>query len=166
VNLAQVMGVVVIAALDCGLVRLILSRGDELGAACAVGLSVSLVLIGVVLTRGALGPFGAGFAVSALLAAVLTLVAVSGLHPMCGKLWNDYYNAVILWLPPSLVNPQEWQPVDDSGITRPGLTPRGAVICVVVAGIPPFTAGLVGGLLALAIRRRPRSTPAPDPITA
>ncbi len=164
ISLAQFMVVVAIMAADCGLIRLIMEAGDEQGAVCAVGLAVSPLLIVVYLARhGRVPKFAAGFVVTALLVAIALILVLLPADPRFSELWNEYYNFMIRWLPDPLADASKWQPVDASGTTRPGLTAKGAIVCIAMVAFPMFSLAVCGGMVSLAASDVGRTARTPHP---
>lgn len=163
VTLARLMALVLIAGLDCGLIRLFLSTEMESVGVLAFGLAISGGVVGWLLGRGRLSRFSAGFTLTGLGTAA-AFVGWLLLVPRAGEWYmGTYLNAALRLVQDSGL----WMIVEASSgraATVGEFHPSVAALLVVEALIsfPILIVALAGGLLALTFRRRDRSNPAPD----
>ena len=168
-SLGRLMVIMVFVALDCGLVRLLLGSDPYYGlqGLFAIGLTLSLGMLGAFLASGWLRRFSLGFTVTGLVASLLGLALLCFLGATQGfqNLYERYYIAVLERIPidpPTPVphyagsgnSPEVWW--YHPGILR-------TLLIDLAFGLPVVSVALVGGLLTLVFRRPERPTPAPDP---
>jgi hypothetical protein len=163
------MAVVLIAALDCGLVRLFLATDEGLAGLCGIGLTMSAAVIGLLLGRDPVRRFARGFLVwtYALTVALIIALMVGGpFFPGTVQLiYRGYVNFVFRFVWALL--PRSWRipamltfPSQCTGSPR---LPLFAVMLLEAAlCLPLISLGLIGGLVALVLGRR-KPSPAPDP---
>ena len=156
-SIGRLMAVVLIAGLDCGLVRLFLAKGG-LGGLLAVALGASAGVIGVLLGRGGVRRFAAGFAVGFPVFVLLLVWAILSLRLSADDLFLGYVNGA-LRRSPAWVQQAIRQSRRSEGA---GLTLAAAVFVEIVLGGPALLTALLCGLAALVARRRTRAEPSAE----
>src|SRR5438270_697786 len=98
------MAVVAVVALDCFLLRPFVITGGGLLGLGAVGLAVSVGLIGVVFARGRTRRFAAGFVITGCVVAAVSYSALC-LRPMTAfAVLNGYTEPILARMPARLTN--------------------------------------------------------------
>jgi hypothetical protein len=162
VSIARLMAVIGIVALDCRLVRLLLSAEEGLRGLFAFGVPLSLGLIAVLLSRGRPRRFAVGYtAVFGSLS--VALITFSWLYADAfGDFYLPYHFGVLRRMPTPLLNAIMTNSAESRAAgRREGLFE--ALFIEANVSLPVLVVALAGGLLALAVKRRERSIPAPDP---
>jgi hypothetical protein len=161
VSIARMLAVIGVIGLDCGLVRLFLSSEAGLGGMFVLGLAMSIGLIGTILTPGRCQRFSAGFVVGSL--AAIGFMGLVFRFPRAWEFYSSrYLDAVFRQMPDSLTSPVPMSPDSLTGDVELKLDAGYLLLGDVLISLPVLTVALLGGLLALAIRRRAR----PDPVAS
>jgi hypothetical protein len=161
-KIARLMLVVAIVAIDCGLVRLFVIGGMGLGGVLVTSLAFSVGLLGAILARGPARRFSIGFVIATVVGVLFLSAAVEVLWPdTVGSLFTRYVGGAIAWARRTL---PRWGLRTET--EHPGGWSRDAsfvflLVIDLAMSLPILIVAFLGGLLALAVRRRKPVTPVP-----
>ncbi len=160
-SLARMTALIAIVAVDCGLTRLFLRIGG-LGGFFAVGLALSLGLIGWLLTQSAFQRFCAGFSVTVCFAVTPVLLTRFVFPTRSEQIYYDLIGLILKRLPSGVKAFVQTGENDYTGQPYYGPTLQFLLVVEMLLSLPVLTVAVIGGLLALAIRKHPRPNSSPN----
>ena len=160
-SIARMTALIAILAVDCGLTRAFLRIGG-LGGFSAVGLALSLSLIGWLLSQGSFQRFCAGFSVTAYCAVSLLCLNAFVLPAVHKRIYDDFIGLILNRLPSGLSAFVATRVNTYTSQTSFGPTLQFLLVMELLISLPVLAVAVIGGLVALAVRRHPRPNSSPN----
>ena len=156
ISLARMIALIAIAAVDCGLTRAFLSTRWGLGGFFAVGLALSVSLIGWLLSQSSFRRFCTGFTVTACFAISLLSLSMFVLPSLYWRIYENFISLLLNRLPIELTAFVQIRKSEYTSQVSFGPTLQFLLVMELLISLPVLIVAVIGGLVALAVRRHAR----------